>query len=96
MSPGLPHHRQRIEERRTDPEDANAIRAGVAVGFVLGLLMVIAAVAYVARVACSTFATATPASRTTPTTSAHGPQGRNWPGRTLPPPSRTIAAWMRF
>lgn len=49
MSPRLPHHRQRIEERRTDPEDANALRARIAVGFVLGLLMVIAAVAYVAR-----------------------------------------------
>lgn len=49
MSTGQHPRRQRIDERRTDPEDANAIRAGVAVGFVLGLLMVIAAVAYVAR-----------------------------------------------
>lgn len=49
----LPHHRRgpRVDERRTDPEDRAAIRAGVAVGFLLGLLMVIAAVAYVARAA---------------------------------------------
>jgi len=49
----LPHHRRgpRVDERRTDPADRAAIRAGVAVGFVLGLLMVIAAVAYVARTA---------------------------------------------
>lgn len=53
MNPGLPHHRRgpRVDERRDDPQERQAIRAGIAVGFVLGLLMVIAAVAYVARVA---------------------------------------------
>lgn len=51
MNPGLPHHRRgpRVDERRDDPQERQAIRAGIAVGFVLGLLMVIAAVAYVAR-----------------------------------------------
>ena len=49
VSPRLPHHRQRIDERRDDPQERQAIRAGIAAGFVLGLLMVIAAVAYVAR-----------------------------------------------
>lgn len=53
MNPGLPHHRRgpRVDERRDDPAERSAIRCGVAVGFVLGLLMVIAAVAYVARAA---------------------------------------------
>ena len=51
MNPGLPHHRRgpRVDERRDDPQERQAIRAGIAAGFVLGLLMVIAAVAYVAR-----------------------------------------------
>ena len=41
----LPHHRRgpRIDERRTDPAERDAIRAGVAVAFVLALLMLIAA-----------------------------------------------------
>ncbi len=44
-TPGLPHHRRRprIEERRDDPGEQNAIRAGYAVGFVLALLIIIAA-----------------------------------------------------
>ena len=49
--PNIQRPGPRIDERRTDPEDRNAIRAGVFVGFVLGLLMAIAAAAYVARVA---------------------------------------------
>ena len=53
MTPGLPHHRRgpRIDERLDDPERKARFRASVFVGFVLGLLMVIAAVVYVARVA---------------------------------------------
>jgi hypothetical protein len=45
MNPGLPHHRRgpRIDERRDDPAERNAIRAGYAVAFVLALLILIAA-----------------------------------------------------
>lgn len=46
-SPRLPHHRMRIDERRDDPAEREAIRLGIAVGFLLGLMVVIAALAYV-------------------------------------------------
>ncbi len=46
MSARLPHHRRgpRIDERRTDPEERNAIRAGYAAAFVVALLILIAAI----------------------------------------------------
>ena len=49
-SPGLPHHRRgpRVDERRYDPEERAAERAGLAVGFVLALLIVISLVAGIA------------------------------------------------
>ena len=46
-APRLPHHRQRIDERRDDPVEREAIRIGIVVGFLLGLMVVIAALAYV-------------------------------------------------
>lgn len=56
MTPRLPHHRAnlrvvrdypRIDERRDDPAEREAIRIGIVVGFLLGLMVVIAALAYV-------------------------------------------------
>lgn len=43
MTPGLPHHRwgPRIDERRTDPGDERAISFAVAVGYTLGLCLLI-------------------------------------------------------
>ena len=50
MTGHLPHHRRgpRIDERRTDPSDRDALRAGVAVGFVIALLIIIAAFSCIA------------------------------------------------
>jgi hypothetical protein len=49
MKPGLPHHRRgpRVDEQTSDPVERYPIRVGIAVGFVLGLLVVIASLAYV-------------------------------------------------
>lgn len=51
MTPRLPHHRRgpRVDERRYDPEERFAVK--LAVGIALGILVALAAVSYVARVA---------------------------------------------
>ena len=50
-SPRLPHHRRgpRVDERRYDPEERYIVK--LAVGIALGILIALAAVSYVARVA---------------------------------------------
>ena len=57
MTPRLPHHRAnlrvvrdypRIDERRDDPAERTAVIVGAIVGMAMGVLIVIAALAYAA------------------------------------------------
>ena len=47
-APRLPHHRMRIDERRDDPAERTAVIVGAIVGMAMGVLIVIAALAYAA------------------------------------------------
>lgn len=53
LHPRLPHHRRgpRIDERRDDPGERNAISAAIAVAYVLGVLALVYLAAIVAGTA---------------------------------------------
>lgn len=51
--PRLPHHRHgpRIDERRYDPEERAIVRTAIAIGYVLGVLVLVYLTAIVAGTA---------------------------------------------
>lgn len=53
MSPGLPHHRRgpRVDERRYDPEERAIVKTGIALAYVLGVMVLVYLAAMIAGTA---------------------------------------------